>query len=410
MKISAIQPNYVNRFSFRNNGQQTVTTPQTPVENKSEGLSKNAQTAIGVGTGIVVLAGLVYAGYTGKLGAKIQKFFGGVKKEASKASENLGAEAKPKKTSAKGTTKAGSGKIDTEDVTSKKSPEKTQDSGSASANNEVEPVKIETDEAKPKKDILNGIDVEDAEVVEEIPYKLTAAELQNLPHEQSFAKFKDDINTIVGNNDDFKKFNESLENYLANLDIDLDNLELTKENVELFDFLAGKSIEKFSKELDNSGELNNLKLDRSAAKLALGDTESARSLVMDVINSGKMDDTRVEAFMKLRDICEASGNIDESSKILDEAMNGDAQKINELKEKVNKIYESKTATVKNFTPEEKEVLQQFSDATFYYDSMFKNLRDVYGETYENGVMNRLRDIMRDAFNFYNEKNIKAAIE
>ena len=387
MKISAIQPNYVNRFSFRNNGQQTVTTPQTPVENKSEGLSKNTQTAIGVGTGIVVLAGLVYAGYTGKLGAKIQKFLGGVKKEASKAAENLGAEAKPKDSSVK------TPKVETANKTT-----------------EVEPVKIETDEAKPKKDILNGIDVEDAEVVEEIPYKLTAAELQNLPHEQSFAKFKDDINTIVGNNDDFKKFNESLENYLANLDIDLDNLELTKENVELFDFLAGKSIEKFSKELDNSGELNNLKLDRSAAKLALGDTESARSLVMDVINSGKMDDTRVEAFMKLRDICEASGNIDESSKILDEAMNGDAQKINELKEKVNKIYESKTATVKNFTPEEKEVLQQFSDATFYYDSMFKNLRDVYGETYENGVMNRLRDIMRDAFNFYNEKNIKAAIE
>ena len=387
MKISAIQPNYVNRFSFRNNGQQTVTTPQTPVENKSEGLSKNTQTAIGVGTGIVVLAGLVYAGYTGKLGAKIQKFLGGVKKEASKAAENLGAEAKPKDSSVK------TPKVETANKTT-----------------EVEPVKIETDEAKPKKDILNGIDVEDAEVVEEIPYKLTAAELQNLPHEQSFAKFKDDINTIVGNNDDFKKFNESLENYLANLDIDLDNLELTKENVELFDFLAGKSIEKFSKELDNSGELNNLKLDRSAAKLALGDTESARSLVMDVINSGKMDDTRVEAFMKLRDICEASGNIDESSKILDEAMNGDAQKINELKEKVNKIYESKTATVKNFTPEEKEVLQQFSDVTFYYDSMFKNLRDVYGETYENGVMNRLRDIMRDAFNFYNEKNIKAAIE
>ena len=387
MKISAIQPNYVNRFSFRNNGQQTVTTPQTPVENKSEGLSKNTQTAIGVGTGIVVLAGLVYAGYTGKLGAKIQKFLGGVKKEASKAAENLGAEAKPKDSSAK------TPKVETANKTT-----------------EVEPVKIETDEAKPKKDILNGIDVEDAEVVEEIPYKLTAAELQNLPHEQSFAKFKDDINTIVGNNDDFKKFNESLENYLANLDIDLDNLELTKENVELIDFVVGKSIEKFSKELDNLGELNNLKLDRSAAKLALGDTESARSLVMDVINSGKMDDTRVEAFMKLRDICEASGNIDESSKILDEAMNGDAQKINELKEKVNKIYESKTATVKNFTPEEKEVLQQFSDVTFYYDSMFKNLRDVYGETYENGVMNRLRDIMRDAFNFYNEKNIKAAIE
>ena len=387
MKISAIQPNYINRFSFRNNGQQTVTTPQTPVEKKSEGLSKNTQTAIGVGTGIVVLAGLVYAGYTGKLGAKIQKFLGGVKKEASKAAENLGAEANPKKTSAK-------------------APE----AGPAKGTTEVEPVKIETDEAKPKKDILNGIDVEDAEVVEEIPYKLTAAELQNLPHEQSFAKFKDDINTIVGNNDDFKKFNESLENYLANLDIDLDNLELTKENAELFDFCVGKSIEKFSKEIDNFGDLNNLKLGRSAAKLALGDTESARSLVMDVINSGKMDDTRVEAFMKLRDICEASGNIDESSKILDEAMNGDAQKINELKEKVNKIYESKTATVKNFTPEEKEVLQQFSDATFYYDSMFKNLRDVYGETYENGVMNRLRDIMRDAFNFYNEKNIKAAIE
>lgn len=387
MKISAIQPSYVNRFSFRNNNQQTVTTTQTPVENKNNGLSKNTQTAIGLGAGIVVLAGLVYAGYTGKLGAKIQKFLGGVKKEAAKATENLGAEVKPKDSSLK-------------------TPKSEAPAGTA----EVESVKIDTDEAKSKKDILNGIDAEDAEVVEEIPYKLTAAELQNLPHEQSFAKFKDDINTIVGNNDDFKKFNESLENYLANLDIDLDNLELTKENAELFDFFVGKSIEKFSKELDNLGELNNLKLGRSAAKLALGDTESARSLVMDVINSGKMNDDRVDAFIMLRNISEKTGNLDESSKILDEAMNGDVQKINELKEKINKIYEGKTGTVKEFTAEEKAVLTQFSDVTFYYDSLFKNLRDVYGETYENGVMNRLRDIMRDAFNFYNGKKIKAAIE
>ena len=91
-------------------------------------------------------------------------------------------------------------------------------------------------------------------------------------------------------------------------------------------------------------------------------------------------------------------------------MNGDVQKINEIKEKINKIYEGKTGTVKEFTAEEKAVLTQFSDVTFYYDSLFKNLRDVYGETYENGVMNRLRDIMRDAFNFYNGKKIKAAIE
>ncbi len=410
MKISAIQPNYVNRFSFRNNGQQTVTTPQTPVENKSEGLSKNAQTAIGVGTGIVVLAGLVYAGYTGKLGAKIQKLLGGAQKEASKAAENLGTEANPKKTSAKGTTKAGSGKIDTEDVTSKKSPEKTQDSGAASANNEVEPVKIETDEAKPKKDILNGIDAEDAEIVEEIPYKLTAAELQNLPHEQSLAKFKDDINSIAGNHDNIESFSESLKNYIVGLDIDIDNIELNKENAEFFDFVYEKSIEKFGKELDNLGSLNELKLNISEVKLALGDVGSARNLVMDIINSGKMDDDRVAAFISLRKICKAAGNIDESSKILDEAMNGDVKKINELKDSINKIYESKTYNNPNFTDEEKVILKEFSDATFYYDAMFKNLRDVYGETYENGVMNRLRDIMRDAFNFYNEKNIETAIK
>ena len=80
MKISSIQPNYINRFSFRNNNQQTVTTQPASVENKSKGLSKDTQTAIGVGAGLVVLAGLVYAGYRGKLGAKIQKLLGGAKK------------------------------------------------------------------------------------------------------------------------------------------------------------------------------------------------------------------------------------------------------------------------------------------------------------------------------------------
>ena len=387
MKISSIQPNYINRFSFRNNNQQTVTTQPASVENKSKGLSKDTQTAIGVGTGIVVLAGLVYAGYTGKLGAKIQKFLGGVKKEASKAAENLGAEANPKKTSAK-------------------APE----AGPAKGTTEVEPVKIETDEAKPKKDILNGIDVEDAEVVEEIPYKLTAAELQNLPHEQSLAKFKDDINSIAGNHDNIESFSESLKNYIVGLDIDIDNIELNKENAEFFDFVYEKSIEKFGKELDNLGSLNELKLNISEVKLALGDVGSARNLVMDIINSGKMDDDRVAAFISLRKICKAAGNIDESSKILDEAMNGDVKKINELKDSINKIYESKTYNNPNFTDEEKVILKEFSDATFYYDAMFKNLRDVYGETYENGVMNRLRDIMRDAFNFYNEKNIETAIK
>lgn len=387
MKISSIQPNYINRFSFRNNNQQTVTTQPASVENKSKGLSKDTQTAIGVGAGLVVLAGLVYAGYTGKLGAKIQKFLGGVKKEASKAAENLGAEANPKKTSAK-------------------APE----AGPAKGTTEVEPVKIETDEAKPKKDILNGIDAEDAEIVEEIPYKLTAAELQTLPHEQSLAKFKDDINSIAGNHDDIESFSESLKNYIVGLDIDIDNIELNKENAEFFDFVYEKSIEKFGKELDNLGSLNELKLNISEVKLALGDVGSARNLVMDIINSGKMDDDRVAAFISLRKICKAAGNIDESSKILDEAMNGDVKKINELKDSINKIYESKTYNNPNFTDEEKVILKEFSDATFYYDAMFKNLRDVYGETYENGVMNRLRDIMRDAFNFYNEKNIETAIK
>ena len=387
MKISSIQPNYINRFSFRNNNQQTVTTQPASVENKSKGLSKDTQTAIGVGAGLVVLAGLVYAGYRGKLGAKIQKLLGGAKKEASKAAENLGAEANPKKTSAK-------------------APE----AGPAKGTTEVEPVKIETDEAKPKKDILNGIDVEDAEVVEEIPYKLTAAELQTLPHEQSLAKFKDDINSIAGNHDDIESFSESLKNYIVGLDIDIDNIELNKENAEFFDFVYEKSIEKFGKELDNLGSLNELKLNISEVKLALGDVGSARNLVMDIINSGKMDDDRVAAFISLRKICKAAGNIDESSKILDEAMNGDVKKINELKDSINKIYESKTYNNPNFTDEEKVILKEFSDATFYYDAMFKNLRDVYGETYENGVMNRLRDIMRDAFNFYNEKNIETAIK
>ena len=387
MKISSIQPNYINRFSFRNNNQQTVTTQPASVENKSKGLSKDTQTAIGVGAGLVVLAGLVYAGYRGKLGAKIQKLLGGAKKETSKAAENLGTEVNPKKTSAK-------------------APE----AGPAKGTTEVEPVKIETDEAKPKKDILNGIDVEDAEVVEEIPYKLTAAELQNLPHEQSLAKFKDDINSIAGNHDNIESFSESLKNYIVGLDIDIDNIELNKENAEFFDFVYEKSIEKFGKELDNLGSLNELKLNISEVKLALGDVGSARNLVMDIINSGKMDDDRVAAFISLRKICKAAGNIDESSKILDEAMNGDVKKINELKDSINKIYESKTYNNPNFTDEEKVILKEFSDATFYYDAMFKNLRDVYGETYENGVMNRLRDIMRDAFNFYNEKNIETAIK
>ena len=387
MKISAIQPSYVNRFSFRNNNQQTVTTQPASVENKSKGLSKDTQTAIGVGAGLVVLAGLVYAGYRGKLGAKIQKLLGGAKKETSKAAENLGTEVNPKKTSAK-------------------APE----AGPAKGTTEVEPVKIETDEAKPKKDILNGIDAEDAEIVEEIPYKLTAAELQTLPHEQSLAKFKDDINSIAGNHDDIESFSESLKNYIVGLDIDIDNIELNKENAEFFDFVYEKSIEKFGKELDNLGSLNELKLNISEVKLALGDVGSARNLVMDIINSGKMDDDRVAAFISLRKICKAAGNIDESSKILDEAMNGDVKKINELKDSINKIYESKTYNNPNFTDEEKVILKEFSDATFYYDAMFKNLRDVYGETYENGVMNRLRDIMRDAFNFYNEKNIETAIK
>lgn len=384
MKISSIQPNYINRFSFRNNNQQTVTTQPASVENKSKGLSKDTQTAIGVGAGLVVLAGLVYAGYRGKLGAKIQKLLGGVSKNTSKNAQG-----------------AGSG------VDGNPKPLKL---GSENVDNIDDTLKINTSGQKKGKGLLGGADIEDAEIVENIPYKLTAAELQTLPHEQSLAKFKDDINSIAGNHDNIESFSESLKNYIVGLDIDIDNIELNKENAEFFDFVYEKSIEKFGKELDNLGSLNELKLNISEVKLALGDVGSARNLVMDIINSGKMDDDRVAAFISLRKICKAAGNIDESSKILDEAMNGDVKKINELKDSINKIYESKTYNNPNFTDEEKVILEQFSDATFYYDAMFKNLRDVYGETYENGVMNRLRDIMRDAFNFYNEKNIETAIK
>lgn len=406
MKISSIQPNYINRFSFRNNNQQTVTTQPASVENKSKGLSKDTQTAIGVGAGLVVLAGLVYAGYRGKLGAKIQKLLGGAKKETSKAAENFGTEVNSKNSSVKSQETKLANK--TEEISQTKID--TNETKLADETAEISPAKIDTEETNPKKDIINRIDAEDAEIVEEIPYKLTAAELQNLPHEQSLAKFKDDINSIAGNHDNIESFSESLKNYIVGLDIDIDNIELNKENAEFFDFVYEKSIEKFGKELDNLGSLNELKLNISEVKLALGDVGSARNLVMDIINSGKMDDDRVAAFISLRKICKAAGNIDESSKILDEAMNGDVKKINELKDSINKIYESKTYNNPNFTDEEKVILEQFSDATFYYDAMFKNLRDVYGETYENGVMNRLRDIMRDAFNFYNEKNIETAIK
>ena len=91
MRISAIQPNYINRTSFKQNS--TNPSASSPEETRKEVMSENAKITIASCAGALAIIGLVYAGYKGKLGAKIQKLLGG----ASDASQSV----KPK---GKGTT------------------------------------------------------------------------------------------------------------------------------------------------------------------------------------------------------------------------------------------------------------------------------------------------------------------
>lgn len=83
MRISAIQPNYINRTSFKQNS--TNPSASSPEETRKEVMSENAKITIASCAGALAIIGLVYAGYKGKLGAKIQKLLGG----ASDASQSV---------------------------------------------------------------------------------------------------------------------------------------------------------------------------------------------------------------------------------------------------------------------------------------------------------------------------------
>lgn len=83
MRISAIQPNYINRTSFKQNS--TNPSVSTPEETRKEVMSENAKITVASCAGALAIIGLVYAGYKGKLGAKIQKLLGG----ASDASQSV---------------------------------------------------------------------------------------------------------------------------------------------------------------------------------------------------------------------------------------------------------------------------------------------------------------------------------
>ncbi len=83
MRISAIQPNYINRTSFKQNS--TNPSASSPEETRKEVMSENAKITVASCAGALAIIGLVYAGYKGKLGAKIQKLLGG----ASDASQSV---------------------------------------------------------------------------------------------------------------------------------------------------------------------------------------------------------------------------------------------------------------------------------------------------------------------------------
>lgn len=345
MRISAIQPNYINRISFSQNG--TNTTDKPTDETRKNVMSKNTQIAVTAGVGALALIGLVYAGYRGKLGAKIQKLLGGAS-DATKSVERNTPEVN-------GSVTKPSVKPDNADINPNSTTELADD------------IKIIGGE-EPKK-VFDGSDAEDVEFVEDIHKFLTPEEFKSLPREELLKRVGADLDEISKSSNSFDEYDDAAENYFEKYGIvDTKDEEYVKEHADILNVFIDVAESKFTDELAARGVLNELKLSKASIKLILGEHDDAEKMVMDVINKVGLDSDKLESYAALKKIADKSETPEKYFQIINKELEKDSETANELQIAVREHVEKFGRREEDLKDKNSDVYK-FLNSKLYFESL-----------------------------------------
>ncbi len=345
MRISAIQPNYINRISFSQNG--TNTTDKPTDETRKNVMSKNTQIAVTAGVGALALIGLVYAGYRGKLGAKIQKLLGGAS-DATKSVERNTPEVN-------GSVTKPSVKPDNADINPNSTTELADD------------IKIIGGE-EPKK-VFDGSDAEDVEFVEDIHKFLTPEEFKSLPREELLKRVGADLDEISKSSNSFDEYDDAAENYFEKYGIvDTKDEEYVKEHADILNVFIDVAESKFTDELAAKGVLNELKLSKASIKLILGEHDDAEKMVMDVINKVGLDSDKLESYAALKKIADKSETPEKYFQIINKELEKDSETANELQIAVREHVEKFGRREEDLKDKNSDVYK-FLNSKLYFESL-----------------------------------------
>lgn len=353
MRISAIQPNYVNRINFKQNESNTVSSPIEDTKN-NKFANNNTQKAVTVGLGALAVIGLVYAGYRGKLGAKIQKLLGGASDAAKSAERNV------PDVSVSGT-----------------KPNVQPDNVNVKSNSvaDVAEDSIVVEEVQPGK-VFGGSDIEDVEFVEEVHKFLTPEEFKSLPKEELLKRVGADLDEISKTSNSFDAYDDAVENYFKKYGIDnIDVVEEPKKYASIWDIALDKTEAKFRDQLLANGELNEFILGRARVKFLIGEHENAEKLIMGVINNAGMSADKLESYAALKCIADVSENPEKYFQILNKELDKDFKTVNKLQIAARKHVENFGRRKEDICDKD-SVIYKFLNLKVYFeslDSIFDNI-------------------------------------
>lgn len=351
MKISAIQTNYLNRMSFKNN--ETKPETSNPSEKQNEGMSKDTKIALGVGSGVIALAALAYAGYHGHLGSGIQKLLGGAKDAAKNLSKDSDINIKKPKTSEVSIPGKGSEtpeikpEINTDAPEIKPAGEITQKSTGEISEIKT-PTKTDpetTEVSAPNKgsetpDIKPEVNTETQVTAE--PHKfLSAEEAKNLSYSEQTTRVMADIEAI-------EKESPSLEDAFTNIDKYMNELGeasvISDKNIDLIEAVAEKMISKYSEVISKQKSgiaMPYIKSTLAQIKLAKQQYPSAEKLALEIINDkgASMKQVKIDAFGTLFEASEALGKKASAEEIFDKEVQQVLNELNLLRAQNKKVEE-----------------------------------------------------------------------
>lgn len=372
MRISAIQPNYINRIPFKQNG---INTTDKPADETSKNLmNKNTQIAVTAGLGTLDVVGSVYIGYRGKSGAKIQNFSGGANDMVKNAERNISdANVNGPKTNGK--------------------PDKINiniNINNNSSTDIADEVKVIGGE-QPKK-VFDVSGAEDVEIIKELHKFLTPEEFRSLPREELIKRVDADLEEISGKSANAKEYIKATENYFKKYDLDIRDFGDSKENFDFIEIILEQIDKKYIDEFKTNGGYYDFKLMQACAKILMDEKVDVEKSVMEIINNTEISPDRLRAYTVLKEIANESENPEKYSQILNDELKKDFKTANELQKAVKEHIEKYGARQQDLD-NENSVLRKYMNSKVYFETMDSIFNEISITNQEESIKEILTSIV-----------------